>query len=337
MAERSAITQLVQVGTETTPGTFQAPTKKLQSMDFTMHPNFKVDEFRPTGYKFNTVLATQKEWTALDMKGQPTYTELIYPFSSLIKQVTPTTILDGLTDTTGRKWIFEPNSSVADTVATFTIEQGTSAKAQYTTYGLFTDMGMSFSRDKVDMKGKMIAQGFQENWGLTGGATSIPLVPITASQVTCFLDSTSAGLGTTKLGRLFSLDWELNNKAGPLWVIDASQASWVAHIELPIAGMLKMTLEADLAGTNVIALLRANTTYFLRILAQGPVVYAAGAYGATPLRFQYQHDFAVSFKNVQPFSDNQGVYSIGFDATIVHDATWGKATHCEIINKQTAL
>lgn len=421
MAERSTITQVVQLGLETTAGTMVAATKRLQATDFSTDPQFTIEGFRPAGFKFNTVTATEKEWVEVGLKGQPTYTEIIYLMASLMGiPAAPTVILNGAAaDTGGRKWIFEPNTSTPDTPQTFTVEQGSSVRAHKFGYGLVTELGISFTRDKNDLTGKMLGQAITDGITMSGArsvadgvtvsgtptvtsatakfvaadvgiaisgagipansyigivnsptsiglssspttntpvnatasasgvaltiasnVTSLSLVPITASQITCYLDTTSGALGTTKIGRLFSGAPMLGSRYNPVWVVDASLASWVAHVETPNDATWKMVVEADAAGMAFLTTgARTNQTYFLRMLAQGPVIYNAAAPYTAPndLRYSFQWDMAVQINNVNSFSDQQGVYAIGFDFLNVYDAGWNKAQHLEVINKITAM
>ncbi len=336
MAERSTVTQVVQLGLEVTPGTSVAATKKLASVDVTSDLQFTIDAFRPAGFKYDTVTATEKEWVDLSFKGQPTYTEMIWLLASLIKVPSaPTTILNGASaDTGGRRWTFEPSTSSPDTPQTFTIEQGSSVRAHKMTYGLITEMAMNFTRDKNEMSGKGIAQGITDGITLSsGGVTQLDLVPITSAQICVYIDSTSAALGTTKLGRLFMGNPSLGSRYNPVWAVDCSAPSFSTHVETPNTSGWKMMVEADAAGMAYLTGARSNTTYFLRILANGPVIYnAAAPYIATPLTYSFQWDMAVKISDVQPFSDHEGVYAVGFDFVTVHDATWGKAQHIEVVN-----
>lgn len=335
MAERSTITQVVQFGMEntSTPGTAVAATKRMQTLDVTTGIKASVDAFRPSGFKFSTLLSTQREWTELDMKGAPTFSELIYPLASILKSVTPTTILDTAIDTTGRLWTFSPSTTTPDTVQTFTIEQGSSVRAHRMPGCIFTDFMFKFTREKAEMSGKILAGKVEDGFTLSGGTTSNPLIPITANQISVYLDTTSAGLGTTKLGRLFSGELGMASRFGPVWVVDAALPSYATTVETVPKLSFKTTVEADAAGMALLTDMRANTTKFLRILATGPNIYTGGVV----VNYSLQIDMAVSVKQPEAFKDEQGVYAIGFEMEGIHDATWGKAIEVKLTNKQTAL
>lgn len=337
MAERSTITQVVQLGMEVTPGTPVAATKRLQTLDFQTKVMSNEDHFRPAGYKFETITAQEREWTEAPVRGQPTYTEIVYPLSSVITKATPSTILDGATDTTGRKWVFEPSTSSPDDPQSFTVEQGSSVRAHQYAQAMFREFGLNFTREKLDMSGALLARSISDNFVLTGGTTSVPLVPMLAKQFSVYLDNTAAGLGTTKLGRLFTGAFALGARFGPVWVVDSALPSYADTVETVPTLNFKLLVEANTQGMALLDYLRSGATYFLRIEALGPDIYAAGVFAVNHLKYRFTLDMAVEVTTPEPFSDHQGVYAVGFTMTGVHDAAWGKAMHVEVVNKQTAL
>lgn len=339
MAERSALTQVVQLGIETTPGTAVAATKKLAAIDIETKVENATDMFRPAGFKFTTVTGENKEWVSANIKGQPTYTEIIYPLSSVIvSPPTATQFMDGGTPTTVYKWVFEPSTSAPDTLKTFTLEQGDSVRAHKFTNGAITEFNMNFNRDKVELGGKLVGQLLTDGITLTGSLSSVALVPIQGEQFSVYLDTTSGGLGVTKLTRVFDCKFSLTNRIGPFWTVDAAQASFAGTVELVPKVTFKATVETDAAGMALLGYLRTNVTYFLRFVAQGATLYNAGVFaGAAALRYQYQQDMAVNVVAVSPFTDHEGIYAAEFEFEVVHDPTWGKALHIEVQNKLATL
>ena len=337
MAERTAITQVIQVGLETTPGTTVPATVVLSSMDIESKVMNNTDIFRPTGFKYPTIAAQEREWTEGTMKGQPTYTELVYPLSSIINKAPPTQYNDGLTPTSVYKWTFESSTTAPDTAATYTFEQGSSVRAHGFSNGVFSEYSLNFTREKVDMAGKLLGTAVTDPVTLTPALSPIPLVPIQATHLSVFLDLTSVALGTTKMPRLFDFKYDLTNRYGAVWVVDSSQPSYVAVVELVPKQTVKVIVEADAAGMALLTLLRNDNTRFMRVLAKGGTLYNTGSFALTPITYRYQQDMAVKVTNVGTFSDQQGVYAIEFEFEVMHDATWGKAMHIEIDNKVASL
>lgn len=322
-----------------TPGTSVAANRALQSMSFDTHIQANIDQFRPQGYKFPTIDALNREWTQLNARGVPSFNELQYVLGSIMS--TPSSItqtMDGGTPSGGYVWSFGTNSSGPDSPYTFTVEQGDKTagggvRAQKMSYCIFKEFGINFTRERVEMRGQLFGQKFTDNIVLSAGATALPLVPITGSMWDVYMDSASGALGTTKLGRLFSTNFVFNNKQNPLWVIDTAQASWVAHVETPVTMNATLIIEADATfGTFLTNLRNNNVTQFFRFKATGPAIYTGGItvnYGLT-------FDMAGKIGAVEAFSDQQGVYAIGFRIDGVHDGTWGKAVTAALTNTRAA-
>lgn len=333
MAERSTVTQVAQIGLETTPGTSVAATKVLAAVDLATEPQFTIMPFRPAGYKVNTVHATEREWVEIGLRGQPTYTEMIYLLASLLTTPSaPTTILDGATDTLARRWTFTPGSTAPDTPQTFTIEQGSSVRAHKITYGLVTEMGMNFSRERIEISGRMIGQRITDGITLTPSLSQLELVPITASDICVYIDSTSGALGTTKLGRLFTGNPQVGSRYNPVWAVDCAQPSFSAHVETPNESRMSMMVEADAAGMAYLTDARNNDTLFMRIKATGPTIYVP-----TSVPYSFQWDMAIQVRDVTSFSDHEGVYAIGYEFDIVHDPTWNKHQQIQVVNKLSSM
>src|SRR5215831_18291185 len=142
MGERSTITQLIQLGPESVPGTQVAATKIMSAMMLSIDPTLPIDEFTPSGFKYDTVTVAGREAVAGKLTGVPTYTEMVYPLSSLFGAAAITTPSGG---TASRLWTFNPSPNLEDTPKTFTVEYGsTSNRAFKFGYGLFTSFGFSW-------------------------------------------------------------------------------------------------------------------------------------------------------------------------------------------------
>lgn len=333
MPERSTISQVVQIGVETTPGTAVAASKRLTGMSIEPNPEAEMDQFRPMGQKYNALSILNKEWVEADISGKPTYTEIVYPLSSLLKSVTPTQIMDGATPTGAYTWLFEPSSTEEDTVKTFTVEQGGSVRAHRFAYGLVNELGLTFSREGTDLSGTMLGRRITDAITLTASPTDVPLVPIIPSQVDIFLDTTSAGIGATKLTRVASVEWGLSGRFNPLWILDSSQASFAGHVEGEPDLSSTISLMADATGMAFLDRMRDGATRFMRIRATGEQIYAGG----TPVNHSLTIDMAVKVADPGGFSDEDGVYNSEWDLVGVHDATWGRAFRITVVNNLASL
>lgn len=325
MAERSTISQVVQIGVEATPGTAVPANKKLQAMGIEPSPQFEISNFRPAGSKFSTLSILGKEWVEADVSGRATYTEIVYPLSSIIGKVTPTT------SGSGKKWTFVPNVSTEDNPQTFTVEHGSSLRAAKFTNGLLTEFGLTINRESVEISGSFLARALQDGITMTPTPTTIPLVPVVPTEIDIFLDDTSVAFGTTKLSRALSCEFTFGDRFGPLWVVDSSNPSFVTHIETEPSLTATILMEADAAGMAYLQALRAGQTKFLRIRATGPTI--AGG----PEKYSLSIDMAVKISESGGFSDEDGVYAIEWTFGGIYDGTWGKALSIEVMNDVAAL
>jgi hypothetical protein len=208
--ENSAITQVTQLFKEVTAGTGGAALTRLTSMDIMLGKQIVFDRFRPSGYKFATLVSPQKKWTALKVSGQPSYRELQFLLDSILKKVTPTTPGGG---TNSRLRTYSVNSTEEETIQTYTFQQGNRVKAKEASYGLFTGLTIDWDTEKVSLSGEGFARNLTTGTQLstneiqtitvtgtpTGGTTIITVTdPDTAEAITVTLpfDATSSSAQT---------------------------------------------------------------------------------------------------------------------------------------------
>lgn len=327
MAERSSLNQNIQIGVETVPGTAVAATKRLQSIGIEPTVSVETSQFRPIGSKFNALSTLGKEWVTAALSGRGTYTELQYVLSSVMTTAVVSTPAAGT-----QAWTFSPSTRADDAPKTFTVEHGSGVRADRFSYGLITEMGMSFNRDTIDLSGSMMGRALQDGIIMTAaGVTSPPLIPILPTQVSVYLDDTAASLGTTKLTRMISGEFTLGSRFGPVWVLDAANPSFVNHVETEPDLSVTLTLQADTQGMDLLQTLRDGDTKFLRIEAIG------GSIGATAEPYRFTLDIAIKISDTGGFSDADGVYAIEFSGIGVHDGTWNKALEVVLVNELLAL
>jgi len=326
MAERSTLSQGVQIGVETTPGTAVAANKKLLATSIELGIQANISTFRPSGGKFATIQAMGKEWAKAKISGQLTYTDLVYLASSNIKYAAPVQ----QAATAAYKWTHFPAQSAEDTVKTFTVENGSAVRAHKAAYGIVNSLGYMVTRDKTEIKGEMLMQRVTDGITLTATPTDVALKPILPSQFDYYADDASGDLGTTKLLRVFSIDWDFSNRFGPVWPIDSAQASFAAHVETEPQPLLKVVLAADAVGMGYLANARTGDKKFIRIQATGENIEDTYDYSMI-------HDICGVVSAVEEFKDHEGVYAIGYTFRCAYDATWGKAFNLEVINALTGL
>lgn len=327
MSERATISQGIQIGVEAVPGTPVAANKRLQSIGFEPGPQANIDTYRPGGQKFPALTTLGREWMEFGLTGRPSYDEIIYILASVIGNPVVTPVGAG----TARQWSFTPSTFAEDTPKTFTIEQGGSVRAHRFSYGLVNEVTLGITRDAVDLGGGGIARRIEDDVAMTPAPTALPLVPILGGQMDVFIDDVVANLGDTKFGRLLNATFTLGSRYNPLWIVDSEQDSFVAHVEVEPTLSLEVTVEANEQGMGLLEDMRGSERNFLRVLATGPAI-AGGAEN-----YEMQIDLAGEIGAMGSFSDEDGVYAVGWTFTGVHDAGWGKAVQAQVINSVAAL
>lgn len=326
MAERSVLTQGVQIGVEVTSGTAVAASKKLLATS--IEPGIKADfnTFRPSGGKFSTITTLGKEWSEAKIDGPLMYTDVVYMLSGNVAYAAP--VQQGAT--AAYLWTHTPGQSSEDTIKTYTVEQGSAVRAHKAAYGLVNSWGYMINRGECKQKGTMLMQAITDGITMTSTPTSIALVPVIPSQVCVYADADSADLGTTKLTRDFSVDWECNDRFGAVWPLDCALTGFAAHVETEPKATLKLLVEANSQGMGFLDGMRIGSKTFIRIEATGDEIDTGEDY-------LFQHDVCAVVTGVSEFKDEQGVYAIEWEFTAEYDSTWGKAFAFGVKNALTGL
>jgi len=335
IAERSSVTQSVQIGVETVPGTAVAAGKRLGSMGFKIGPSIDPKPLTVMGAKYPTVIIPGKELTEADISGSAVYTELPYAFSSVVSAAVVTAIMDGATPTLASRWVFTSNTFGDDAPKTYTVEQGSAFRAHRFSNAIITEYTWSWSREEIELGGTMIGRAIEDGVTLTATPTLLPQIPVRPAELSVYIDSTAAGLGTTKQLRTLKGECNISDRFEPLWVVDAAQASFVSTVEGEPTVEFKITQMADTQSAANLVAMRNGTTKFLRLQAIGPVIYTS----ATPLTVTHSctWDVAGQVVDVKPFEDEDGVFAIEYTFRAIHDPTWAKAFQVEVITTTTAL
>ncbi len=332
-AERTTVNQKIQIGAESTSalGTSVAANKLLQNYDFTFGIMPDVTNYRPTGRKYDTVLIENSEWTEGTMAGTLDYNTSIYPLASAMGSVSA---VAHLASATAKDWVFNPPVSGSVVPQTYTFQQGDSIRAHQLAYGLFTQFGYKGDRKSFSVSGKVLAQAITDGATLTSSPTAVALSPVAAKHVNIYLDSTSSGLGTTQLTRVLSIDYNMDSIYGPLMTLNRANLGYAAHVDMAPKATVKLKVEADANGMALLGYLQAGTTYFLQVDAQGAQIASDGP-GA--INAEFKHQMAIKVGKPSTFSDDQGVFAIEWECTVVEDATWGHSQLLTVTNLLTAL
>lgn len=335
MADRSSIAEINNIGIETTPGTAVAANRRLQATKFSLSPDVNFENFKPAGAKLDTIVAPTKEWTSGSIEGKLTYNELVYLLSMNMTSATPTQIMDGATPTGAYRWTFNPATFGADSPKTATVEVGQALRAHRTPFTMLTGLSFDVSRDDCAVGGTVMAQRLEDGVTLTASPTQTAAEVVLPGQCDVYLDTTVAGIGGTKLTRLFDYGFSTASRFGGVFPVDSTKPSYADYVELEPTLELKISLEADAAGMALLTPMRAGDTRYVRLRAIGSQIYA----GALPTFHQLTVDLACKVKDVGDFGDKDGVDVVEWTFAVAHDPAWGtgKGLTIEAINKLATL
>lgn len=329
MTERATTFQTVQVGLESTPGTAVAAGKLLQASDVALHIKNRGTAFRPAGQKFTTVVAPGAEWSE-GKWAMPvvTYDEIVYWLSASHKKVTATS------DTsTGKLWTIAPAYNDADTIASYTVEIGSSVRAHEAAYVIAPTFGMKWSRrDGVSAEGTLLGNALSDGITMTSTPTALAVVPVTGPQTSVYLADTMAGLdAASALTRALAVEYSMGDRFAALWPLRAADTNWVAHVETPPKCTMKLVAEADAAGMALLTQMRAGSSKYIRVQSVGATIESGKTY-------LLQVDACLKFaEDPDEFRDEDGVYAIGWNGEVCYDSTAGYAVQWKVRNTTAAL
>lgn len=326
MTERSSVFEICQIGKESAPGTAVAATKRLGSIKITPEPKVDVKTFSPDGFKYPLVAQVGQDWTDFGYDGVPDYNEMIYILSSLLGVVSPTGA------STAKTWAITPDTDGPDTMAAFTMESGSSVRGARWAHGMFTSLEFKLTRKEAKVSGKGVGQKYTDAFSMTGSLADPAPVPMNPSEFVVYLDTSGAGIGSTKLTRVLELTVSFDRQIKALWNIDSANPSFVTVVEGRPAFKLKMKVEADAAGMGILATMCAGSSAFVRVkgtsatLAESPSTYCST-----------QLDMCLKVSKIGKLGDSDGVYAVEYEFDVAHDATWTKALTWTSVNTVASL
>ena len=249
---------------------------------------------------------------------------------------------------------FLSSSVAADDIATYSVQHGDNTNSGFResfVNGIFTELSLQFSRNGIDMSGSMIGKDMlstgngdtlHETWNTS--PTLLPLVPLLPTEIDVYLSDTyyEDPDTATKLDRVTGASWSLGSRFNPMWVLDSTLPSFLTHIEAEPSLSAGISVEADDFGMGLFTTMRAGDEKFLKIVARSAT--DANTSG-TIMKQSMMIDMPVRIANTQGFSDEDGLFAIGWDflGTTTGNGDWaagpgaGNAVSISLVNKQATL
>jgi hypothetical protein len=321
LAEVASIFSGSQIGAETTPGTGVAADKLLRYLAYEPSIELSMNRFRPQGQLVASAITPGMDSTGWALNGQGSYSELIYPFAGLWGTATPATV-----DTSAKRWTWTPPARSEITPKTFTVETGSSTRAQKASYVAQSGLELTFNRtDGIQVSGSAFGQQIQDSITLTSSPTQLEDVPILPTHLDVFIDSTSGGLGTTKMTRDFNAVFRYNDARVPVWPINSTLASYGSDVQQEPTVQMELTMAADSQGMGFLTNARAGDTRYIRLSAVSTVNA-----GAATAKYDLLIDMAGKVSNIAAFDDNEGVKVLTLTFDAVYDAAWGSGQFLKV-------
>lgn len=330
MAERASVFEAVNIGLESVPGTEVDASKRLEAISIVANREGAIEPFRPAGSKFNVLVTQGKEHTTASVEGILDYANIVYALAGLIAYGTANIAQVG--SLSAYDWTFTPDTDGPDTVATYTIEQGSSVRAQQFEYGQFTGFGFSFNAtdSQIAISGEIIGTQLRDGITMTVSPSTVEAVPVHPNDVTVRIATTQAAVGTaTPLTRVLGMEWNYTGKFGPVFTV-GTENSFVATVEQAAEVGGTLTLEADAAGMAYYDEAQDGDLLWMEIEANGSAI-------AGTANYSLNITMPIYLTTLPSLSDSDGVVAVQYGYTAAHDATWGKALSVTARNGVSAL
>ncbi|MFN8533847.1 MAG: hypothetical protein U0556_09890 [Dehalococcoidia bacterium] len=325
MPERATVLQVSQIGVETTPGVGGTANKLLPSVLWEIGPDGQTNEYGGSGAKYDSQAILSKEWSTGKFSGPLDYEGWIYLASGIYAKVSPSGA------GTAKTWTMTPANRARDTLATFAIEQGDDVRAHRALSTYINSLKVGWSRAEAKVEGTSIGQPIADGITLATPVTAIAQKPVSPADVEFWLDSTSGGLGTTKLLRVMAAEFEVGDRIGQSWPGNKAVSGFAAGFELKPKVALKLSMQADAQGMAFLDHARSRgLTKFLRWKFTGDLITGSDYYSI-------QFDFAVQVLKLPAFKNGDGTYDVDVELKVVHDETWGKAFVVTTVNTIATL
>lgn len=319
-------TRVVQLGVETTYGTVVAANKRLRNMVIWGNSKPTVVANRAAGYKHDTDARMDREEYNGKYTGKLDYNAMIYVLASLIKTgVTPTTV-----GTATKKWVFAGDPTAVDTGQSFSLEHGSSVRAQHVGGVMFKSLTVDFNSPDVAISGDVFGQVMTDGATLST-ATLLAGMLAVSKDTKWYIDSTAAALGTTAIAGAIKGQLQVSNRWRPFYTQDRDNPSFDSVVEDEPTFKFHIVVPANAEGMGPLATLRsASDKAFVRAECQGPQTEAGQNYLA-------QFDMCCYVENPAELKDDNKVVATEYDLVCMFDDTWAKGYSFTIQNLLTAL
>lgn len=261
--KRASVFQGLKIAPEVTAGT--APSsgyKKLSALGMTPTIDATIKAFKPMGQKYTTVTALNREQTTWALDGIPTYTEIVYPLSSVLTEAVitaagGTTAANSgsrLLGADGTHWFFRPLPAAPDAPVSFSAYKGSVVSAERATFLRVGDFTLVFNRNDSTLTGSAMARALETGLSMPGNEVQQIAISATSGNYTLtYAGQTTANIAwnasaATVLAAIEALS---NIPTGSMRVTQTVAASPLFTYLVEFGGALGETNVAQMTATDV--------------------------------------------------------------------------------------
>jgi hypothetical protein len=316
MPELAYINQRTQLAAESVAGTAVAATKRLNCFDFVFGALPAVSAYRPSGTKYDAAQEEDTELSNITVGGILDYNGLPYLLSGVMGIVAP---VNHSPSTTAKDWIYVPPVSGSVACQTYSFENGDAVRARKFCYGTLSDFGYKGTRVAPFMiSAKGFGQPLADGISMTASPTDIALAQVTEPQFNIYLDTTSAGLGTTLLTRCFSVDYSFGGIQAPFWALARATVGFTGIVDASPKTTIKILLAADSTGfAAMLGYMQTGQTVYLQVDAQGATIDTPNS-----IKNEFKHQLAIKVGKPTDFKEEQKIFATEWECTVVQDPLW---------------
>lgn len=160
--------------------------------------------------------------------------------------------------------------------------------------------------------------------------TSSDVIPIMPGEVNVYLDTTFGAIGTTQYTGDFACGWGIGDRRNPVWTLNRSLNSFSSTVQTKPNPTFTLSVNNDPTGRQLIPVMRAGTSRFVRIECIGPVI--GGGYS-----FEYVIDLHGKIVQAPGQGDVNGARSLDWTFRTMHSSAWGQAQRIRLRTDLSAL
>jgi len=335
MSAPASALRITQFGVETTAGVPVAANKVFSLLSVSPgEERTGYDTVRQLGTLVPVDVTGGYRWFSGDLEGPISTTDMLYVLSAAFGQVTGTQIMDGSTGTGAYRYQWTISGNAVPNPKTLTLEVGQPGVTRVQAAGCqVTGLEISISTGEATVSGTVVGRTMTVDTTMTGSPTRLARAAIDPRFVYVRTAATVAGLGSaTPLGRAREVSFSFGELVQAVPFLGADAVTLVPTAD---DTEFSLTLAADAEGRARFAEYDAGQLVYVRVTAQGPVIYSAGS---TTVRHALIITVPVRWSEASELAgDDEGIWTFELSGAIVEDGTLGGFAQIELVTTLATL